>query len=65
MAYSSEGGTERVWHKAGDADGCTGDWTCSNCSAKITELPFAPDKSRLNMLRCKDCYRTMRQSFRR
>lgn len=35
-----------------------GDWECSECGAKITELPFEPDGSR--PIRCQDCHRKMR-----
>ncbi|MGC9047002.1 MAG: CxxC-x17-CxxC domain-containing protein [Minisyncoccia bacterium] len=31
-----------------------GDWTCSECGAKITELPFQPAADR--PIYCKDCY---------
>lgn len=50
-------------HKAGDADGCTGGWACSKCQGPITELPFAPDPSRLGQLLCRDCHRARKQSF--
>ncbi len=36
-----------------------GDWTCAQCGAKITELPFEPDGER--PLYCRDCYRQKRQ----
>lgn len=36
-----------------------GDWTCSQCGAKITELPFEPDGNR--PIFCRDCHRQMRQ----
>ncbi|MFZ5365505.1 MAG: CxxC-x17-CxxC domain-containing protein [Patescibacteria group bacterium] len=32
-----------------------GDWECSECGAKITELPFQPDGTR--PLFCKECYK--------
>ncbi|RMD59454.1 hypothetical protein D6821_01185 [Candidatus Parcubacteria bacterium] len=32
-----------------------GDWSCSQCGAAITELPFQPDGDR--PLFCRDCYR--------
>jgi CxxC-x17-CxxC domain-containing protein len=35
----------------------TGEWTCSECGAKIDRLPFNPDPNRLNTLLCKDCHR--------
>ena len=34
-----------------------GSWTCSECGAEITKLPFQPDGSRLNTLKCLDCHR--------
>lgn len=37
-----------------------GDWKCSGCGAAITELPFQPDPSRLDQLKCKDCHRASR-----
>ena len=40
-----------------------GDWTCAQCGAKITELPFKPDKDR--PLYCRDCYRKTRQNSSR
>lgn len=42
-----------------------GNWACSKCGNAITELPFEPDPNRLDRLMCRDCYRTMRQSFRK
>jgi len=36
-----------------------GDWTCSECGAKITELPFEPDGTR--PIYCRDCHRNKRQ----
>lgn len=41
------------------------DVQCSKCGAKITQLPFEPDPSRLSQLLCKDCHRARAQSFRR
>jgi len=38
-----------------------GDWTCSGCEGKITELPFEPDQNRMDQLRCRDCYRKNRR----
>ena len=32
-----------------------GNWTCSQCGAAITELPFEPDGKR--DLFCRDCHR--------
>ena len=40
-----------------------GDWVCSKCGAKISELPFQPDPDRLGQLLCRDCHRDKRQSF--
>jgi CxxC-x17-CxxC domain-containing protein len=31
-----------------------GDWTCSDCGAKITELPFKPAADR--PINCKECW---------
>lgn len=42
-----------------------GDWACSSCGGKITELPFDPDPSRLDQLKCRDCHQKSRASFRR
>jgi CxxC-x17-CxxC domain-containing protein len=42
-----------------------GEWACSKCGGKITELPFEPDPNRLSQLLCRDCHRSMRQNFRR
>jgi len=33
----------------------TGNWTCSQCGAAITELPFQPDGER--PLFCRDCHK--------
>lgn len=38
-----------------------GDWQCSKCSAKITELPFEPDPARMSRLLCSDCWRAERK----
>jgi len=35
-----------------------GNWTCSECGAEITELPFEPDGER--PLFCRDCHRQKR-----
>jgi len=42
-----------------------GNWKCSKCGGAITQLPFEPDPNRLDKLMCLDCYRAMRQSFRK
>ena len=65
MDYNQGSRPERQTHKAGDADGCTGGWTCSKCQAAIEELPFKPDPARVGQLLCRDCHRAKVQSFRR
>lgn len=37
-----------------------GDWECSECKEKITELPFEPDGTR--PIFCRNCYRQKRQN---
>jgi CxxC-x17-CxxC domain-containing protein len=37
-----------------------GDWQCSGCDAKITQLPFQPNDDQ--SLLCLDCYRNKKQS---
>lgn len=37
-----------------------GDWTCSSCGGKITELPFEPDPARISNLKCFDCHKNSR-----
>jgi len=44
----------------GDRKMYQGDWTCSECGAKITELPFEPDGER--PLFCRDCHRQRMQN---
>jgi len=39
-----------------------GQWTCSECGAEITELPFEPDGDR--PIFCRDCHRKKRQNRR-
>ena len=34
-----------------------GDWKCAECGTEIKELPFQPDPSRIDQLRCRNCYR--------
>ena len=34
-----------------------GNWNCSKCGTEITELPFEPDPSRVDQLKCRDCHR--------
>ncbi|KPJ55037.1 hypothetical protein AMJ47_01940 [Parcubacteria bacterium DG_72] len=40
-----------------------GDWECSECKAKITELPFEPAPDR--PIYCKDCWRNRRDRDRK
>jgi len=40
-----------------------GDWTCADCGAKITELPFQPSPDR--PIYCRDCHAKRRAQFRR
>jgi len=47
-------------NQAGDRQMYKGSWTCSQCGAEITELPFEPDGDR--PLYCRDCHRQQRQS---
>jgi len=42
-----------------------GDWACSKCGEKITELPFEPDPARLDRLLCRNCHMERVKSFRR
>jgi len=37
-----------------------GDWSCGDCNAKITELPFEPSGDR--PILCRDCHAKQRQS---
>lgn len=41
-----------------------GDWACSKCDGKITELPFQPDPARMDQLQCRECYRKNRPPSR-
>lgn len=41
-----------------------GDWSCSKCGAKINQLPFEPDPSRLDQLQCYDCHKKNRPPMR-
>lgn len=34
---------------------------CRDCQTPITELPFNPDPSRLDSIRCQDCMRKFRE----
>lgn len=33
-----------------------GDWTCADCGAKITELPFQPSPDPERKVYCRDCH---------
>ena len=35
---------------------------CKDCETPITQLPFDPDPSRLDSIRCQDCMRKFRDS---
>jgi len=35
---------------------------CCDCGAAITELPFDPDPSRLNTLRCRNCMQNVKRN---
>jgi len=41
-----------------------GNWKCSGCGTDITKLPFQPDESRLDTLKCLDCHRAGRSDNR-
>jgi CxxC-x17-CxxC domain-containing protein len=45
------GGFQRQMHQ--------GNWSCSSCGAKITELPFEPSPDQ--QVYCRDCYRQQKQ----
>ncbi|PIT92146.1 MAG: hypothetical protein COU08_04010 [Candidatus Harrisonbacteria bacterium CG10_big_fil_rev_8_21_14_0_10_42_17] len=53
MDYNNQGGGDRGFERKM----FQGDWSCAKCGAKITELPFDPDPSRLDQLQCRDCHR--------
>lgn len=40
-----------------------GDWSCAECGAKITELPFNPRPE--SPVYCRDCHAKRRSQFRR
>lgn len=50
MAYQNDNGQREM---------IKGNWTCSQCGAEITELPFEPDGER--PLFCRDCHRQKMQ----
>ncbi len=37
------------------------DIKCRDCGTSITQLPFEPDPSRLDSIRCRDCLRKFRE----
>lgn len=39
-----------------------GNWSCGQCGASITELPFEPDPARAGGLTCKDCFKKKRDT---
>ncbi|MFH0890849.1 MAG: hypothetical protein V1856_02350 [Candidatus Liptonbacteria bacterium] len=41
-----------------------GNWKCKDCGKAITSLPFQPDESRLDQLRCRDCHSQSRPPAR-
>lgn len=58
MAFNEDrGGFQRKMYQ--------GDWKCAECGAEIKELPFEPDPARIDQLKCRDCHRKSRPSFRR
>ncbi len=60
---SFSGGGDRGGRSFGTSQMYQGDWQCSQCNSKISELPFEPDPSRVGQLLCRDCHRQKRQSF--
>lgn len=48
---------ERPHRNDGSRQMHQGNWTCSSCGGSITQLPFRPDPSRANQLKCRDCFR--------
>jgi DNA-directed RNA polymerase subunit RPC12/RpoP len=39
-----------------------GNYTCAKCGKSITELPFQPDPSKLDGIKCRDCHTTERRA---
>lgn len=37
-----------------------GNWTCAQCGAEITQLPFQPREDQIESLKCRECYRASR-----
>jgi hypothetical protein len=54
---------DRVWHQAGDADGCAGNWKCAQCNSAIDKLPFKPQEDRLGTLKCRNCFKASRPRY--
>ena len=44
-------------NQGGERQMFEGNWTCSSCSAAITQLPFQPDPAREGGLVCRDCHK--------
>ena len=40
----------------------SGNWSCADCGAAITQRPFQPDPGREGNLRCRDCHANRRPS---
>lgn len=57
MMYMQQNGGDRQMYE--------GNWSCSECGAKINRLPFQPDPSREGGLLCKDCHRNKREQSRK
>ncbi len=51
----SDGGFQRQMFDVSNLD-----VKCRDCKTAITQLPFEPDPSRLDSLRCRDCLRKFR-----
>ncbi|PIR93379.1 hypothetical protein COT99_00940 [Candidatus Falkowbacteria bacterium CG10_big_fil_rev_8_21_14_0_10_43_10] len=49
-------------NSSGDRQMYQGSWSCSECGAAITELPFEPNGT--SPLYCRDCHRKQRESRR-
>lgn len=53
----SQGGFQRQMHDVTEMS-----IKCKDCGTAITQLPFQPDPSRLDTIRCQDCMRKFRDS---
>ncbi|MEK7453025.1 MAG: hypothetical protein AAB614_02210, partial [Patescibacteria group bacterium] len=53
----NRGGERRDRGFQGQREMHKGNWNCSKCGTEITELPFEPDPSRVDQLKCRDCHR--------